>query len=96
VQFRPVWVECPGKELVPEGAKLGEGFCMPDAAVRRGRKGSRSDRSHDAASVFRSRLLPREVRFLGAEDEFSPDLLKDGFNCRDLAHTWCPTRIHPW
>jgi hypothetical protein len=27
-----------------------------------------------------------EAPFFGAEGEFWPDLLKEGFNCRDLAH----------
>jgi hypothetical protein len=30
-----------------------------------------------------------------AESQLSPYLLKEGFNCRDLPHTWCPSRIHP-
>jgi hypothetical protein len=44
---------------------------------------------------LRSRLAAKNAVY-GAENQFWPDLLKDGFNCRDLAHTWCPPRIHPW
>jgi hypothetical protein len=29
-----------------------------------------------------------------AENEISPDLLKEGFNCRHLAHTWFRPRNH--
>jgi len=33
----------------------------------------------------------RVKRFFGAENDFWPDLLKDGFICRDL----CPHGVHP-
>jgi hypothetical protein len=45
---------------------------------------------------FRSRPSPRLDARWCAENEFSRHLLKDGFNCRDLAHTGYKTRIHPW
>jgi hypothetical protein len=32
-----------------------------------------------------------QIAFSGAENEFSPDLLKDSFNCRDLS----PHGVHP-
>jgi hypothetical protein len=34
--------------------------------------------------LFCSRLLPRRAPFCGADRQFWPDLLKEGFNCRDL------------
>jgi len=78
VQFRAVWVERLGDELAPEGAEFCKGFFQSVAAVRRGGvKGCRTDRSHDAGPCF-------QIAFFGAEDEFSPDLLKEGFNCLDL------------
>ena len=84
VQFRPVGVERPVEELAPEGAELGEGLCRSAAACAPGRyagKGCRSDRCHDAACCFRSRPGAAWSAFFGAENEFWPDLLKDGFNC---------------
>jgi len=36
--------------------------------------------------------LGRVDALLGADNEFSLHLLKDGFNCRDLAPTWLPER----
>jgi hypothetical protein len=77
VQFRAVGVERLGDELAPEGAEFCEGFCQYVAAVRRGVKGCRTDRSHDAGPCS-------QIAFFGAENQFSPDLLKDSFNCRDL------------
>jgi hypothetical protein len=47
------------------------------------------------ARCFRMRLLPLDAH-LCAEIELWLDLLKVGFNCRDLPHTWCLTRIDPW
>jgi hypothetical protein len=38
-------------------------------------------------------VLPRKTPFFGVENEFSPDLLKDGFNCHDRAHTWWRTVV---
>jgi hypothetical protein len=32
----------------------------------------------------------------GAENKSWLDLLKEGFNCRDGAHTWCRSGNHPW
>jgi ATP-binding cassette ChvD family protein len=77
VQFRAVGIERPGDELAPEGAEFCQRFCQSVAAVRRGVKGCRTDRSHDAGPCFQN-------AFFGAENEFSPDLLKEGFNCLDL------------
>jgi len=77
VQFRAVWVERLGDELAPEGAEFCKGFFQSVAVVRRGGvKGCRTDRSHDAGPCS-------QIAFFGAEDEFSPDLLKDSFNCLD-------------
>src|SRR5204862_1144701 len=67
-----------GDELAPEGAEFCEGFFQSVAAVRRGVQGCRTDRSHDAGLVFKA-------PYSAPENEFSPDLLKDGFNCRDLS-----------
>ena len=39
VQFGPVRIECLGKELAPEGAKPGEGFCLSGAAGSPGCEG---------------------------------------------------------
>src|SRR3954451_1206938 len=77
VQCRAVGVERLGDELAPEGAEFCQRFCQSVAAVRRGVKRCRTDRSHDAGPCF-------QVAFFGAENEFSPDLLKDSYNCRDL------------
>ena len=52
MQFGPVGVERLGDELTPEGAEFGEGPCETVAAVRRGGKGCRSDRCHDAGPLF--------------------------------------------
>jgi hypothetical protein len=78
VQFRTVGMEGFGDELAPERTEFFEGFRQSVAAVRRGVKGCRTDRSHDASPCS-------QVAFFGAENEFSPDLLKDGYNCRDLS-----------
>ena len=53
MQFRPIGVESPGEELVPEGADLGEQAGLRDvAAACRG--GSEADvmACHDAALLF--------------------------------------------
>ena len=47
-------------------------------------------------SLVSIRGFAAETPFFGVLNDFWPDLLKVGFNCRDLAHTWCPPRIHPW
>ena len=95
VQFRPVGVERPGKELAPEATQLGERACRASAAVRRGGKGCRSDRCHDAGSPFSLAAFAALEAHFGAEVQLWPDLLKDSFNCRDSPHTWYPSRIHP-
>jgi hypothetical protein len=77
MQFRAVGVERLGHELAPESAELCQRFCQSGVSVSRGGKGCRTDRSHDAGPCFQD-------AFFGAENEFSPDLLKDSFNCRDL------------
>jgi hypothetical protein len=46
--------------------------------------------------LFLAHGLAGRTHVFSVEDEFSPDLLKDGFNCRDRARTWCRSRIHPW
>src|SRR2546429_3537195 len=84
VQFRPVGIERLGDELAPEGAEFCQRFCQSGACMRRGGKGCRTDRSHDAGPCF-------QIAFFGAENEFSPDLLKDSFNCRDLS----PHGVYP-
>jgi hypothetical protein len=94
MQFRPVGLERPGEEVTPEGAEFSEGFCRRAAARDRGGQGSRTDRCHDAASAFFIRGFSAKSAVFGAEDEFSPDLLKDGFNCRDSQHIWFRPRIH--
>jgi len=86
-------VERPGDELAPEGAEFGERPCC--TAGRRARERCRDDGSHDAASVFDRGFAAKNAVF-DAENEFWPDLLKDGFNCRDLTPTWYRSRIHPW
>jgi hypothetical protein len=70
MQFRPVGIERPGDELAPEGAKLGKGLCDTVAAVRRGGKGRRSDRCHDAASVFPLAACREERRFVALKTSF--------------------------
>ena len=95
MQFRAVGVERPGEEMLPESPEFSERPGVSVAAVRRGGKGRRSDRCHDAGLCFSSRLWPLGACFC-AENQFWPDLLKEGFNCRDLVHTWYRPRIHPW
>jgi hypothetical protein len=34
--------------------------------------------------LFSAAARPRETPFSGVENQFSPDLLKEGFNCPDL------------
>jgi hypothetical protein len=34
--------------------------------------------------------------FGGADRQFSPDLLKDSFNCHDWAQAWYRPRNDPW
>jgi hypothetical protein len=84
VQFRTVGIERPGYELAPEGAEFCQRFCQPWVCMHRGGKGSRTDRGHDAGPCFHD-------AFFGAETSFQLDLLKDGFNCRDLT----PDGDHP-
>ena len=82
VQFRPIGAECPGEELAQEGAEFCDGFCLSGAAVRRGVKRCRTDRSHDASLLcFHSRRRAARDAFFGAWNDLSPDSLKDGFNC---------------
>ena len=69
-------MERPGNKLAPEGAEFCQRLCQSIAAIRRDVKGCRTDRSHDAGPCF-------QIAFFGAENEFSPDLLKDSYNCRD-------------
>ncbi len=66
-----------GDELPPEGAEFRQRFHQSGVCVCRGGQRCRSDRSHDAGPCFQD-------AFFGAENQFSPDSLKEGFNCRDL------------
>src|SRR5260370_33775796 len=73
MQFRPVGVERPREEVLPERLEFSErqfserpGLSV--TAGRRGRKGWRSDGCHDAVSVLPSRPLPPGACF-GAENE---------------------------
>jgi hypothetical protein len=86
VQFGPVGVERLGEEGLPESAEFGEGLCNA-GSVGRGGKGCGSDRCHDAWPACFHRGFCRLGAFCRAGNEFWPDLLKEGFNCRDLAHT---------
>jgi hypothetical protein len=63
VKFRPVGAERLGGELAQEGAEFCEGFCLSGAAVRRGVKGCRTDRSHDAALVFKTPFSALKTSF---------------------------------
>src|SRR5882757_499501 len=95
VQFRPVGVERLGEELAPEGLETGKRGLSGVAGGRGGNRGRR-DGSHDAFSLFSFRGLCRAGRFLSVEHKSWLDLLKEAFNCRDRAHTWCRSSIHPW
>jgi hypothetical protein len=88
MQFRPVGIEGPDQELAPEAADRRKRLVLSVAASRRGGKGCRNDACHDVALLFFARLLPSRGACFAAGNEFSPDLLKEGFNCRDLGHTW--------
>jgi hypothetical protein len=85
VQFRSIGIEHFGEELAPECLELGKrgGFASA-ASDRSGERGGR-DGGHDAFSLFSRAAFAALERFFGAENEFWLDLLKDGFNCRDLA-----------
>ena len=91
MQFRPVGIEGPGKELPPEAADRGIRLVLSVTAGRRGGNGRGNDACqdtcHDVAPLFRARLLPPRCACFDAGNEFSPDLLKEGFNCRDPGHT---------
>jgi hypothetical protein len=77
VQFRAVRVERDGDEPAPEGAEFCQRSCQSGVRLSRGGKRCRTDRSHDAGPCSSN-------AFFGAENEFSPDSLKDSFNCLDL------------
>jgi hypothetical protein len=72
MQFRPVGVERLDEEVAPEGAEFGEGFCGRASAGGPDGEGSRCDRCHDAASVFRSRLFRAKRRFSALKTSFRP------------------------
>jgi hypothetical protein len=91
VQFRPVGVECPGEELAPEGAEFGDDLRKASAAGCGGGQGRA--RCHDTALLFVMRGSRAQNAVFDAENEISPDLLKDGFKCTDLARTWFRSRI---
>jgi hypothetical protein len=59
MQFRPVGVEGPDEELMPEMADFGENTRLPVAAGCRGGEGCRTDGCHDAALPFFARGLRR-------------------------------------
>jgi hypothetical protein len=85
VQFRPIGIEHFLEELTPECLQLGKQAGLAVAVLyRRGERGGR-DGGHDAFSLFSRAAFAALERFFGAENEFWPDLLKDGFNCPDLA-----------
>ena len=107
---RPAWRGRPGPVRAYSAVPAGRGRTpwRRTAARRRGfgerlgcpsrrsageGEGCRSDGCHDEALCF-LRGFCRGSAFCGADSEFWPDLLKEGFNCRDLAHTWCRSRIH--
>jgi hypothetical protein len=46
------------------------------------------------ALLFVMRGLPAQNAVFDAENEISPDLLKDRFNCYDLARVWFRPRNH--
>ena len=66
VQFRPVGAERLGDELAQEGAESCEGFCLSGAAICRGVKGCRTDRSHDAGLLFSLAAASRVKRLFSA------------------------------
>jgi hypothetical protein len=84
-------VECPGEELAPEDAEFGDNFRKTSAAGRGGGQGCA--RCHDAALLFIMRGFRAQNAVFDAENEISPDSLKEGFNCRHRPYTWFPSRI---
>jgi hypothetical protein len=96
MQFRPVGVEGAGEELTPEAANFGEQAGPSVVAGRRGGKGSRSDRCHNADLLFAGGFRRVRGAFSGGKGDIWPDLLKQGFNCSDPSHTWCRPRNDPW
>jgi hypothetical protein len=84
MQFRPVGVECPGEELAPESLEFADGVGLSVAAFRRG-EGYRADSRHDEPAFFVRRLLSHGALFWALAASFRRDLLKEGFNCPDLA-----------
>jgi hypothetical protein len=92
VQFRPIGIERPGEELAPEGAEFGDNLRKAGAAGPGSGQGRA--RCHDAALLFIMRGFRAQNAVFDAENEISPDSLKEGFNCRDLrAHGFDPVII---
>jgi hypothetical protein len=85
-------MECPGEELAPEVAEFGDNLRKAGAAGPGGGQGRA--RCHDAALLFVMRGFRAQNAVFDAENEISPDSLKEGFNCRDLPHTWFRSRNH--
>jgi hypothetical protein len=84
MEFRTVGIEGAGEELAAEGADFGEG-ARPSVADRRA-QGARCDARHDESCLFWP-LLSRKTLSGALTGSFERKLLKEGFNCRDLAHT---------
>src|ERR1700678_14243 len=95
MQFRPVGIEGPDEELTPEGNQPGERARASIAASCRGRDGGRGNGRHDESCLFPAASVTRSA-FLGADRQLWSYLLKDSFNCRDPARTWCRPRNDPW
>jgi hypothetical protein len=81
MQFRPVGIEGAGEELAPEGANSSKSMGRL-AAVGRGAEGCGREGYHDAPACLLAAYAAQSALF-GAESQLSPDLLKQGFNCRD-------------
>jgi hypothetical protein len=84
-------VERPREELAPEGAEFGDNLRRAGVAGRGGGQGRA--RCQDAALLFVMRGFRAQNAVFDAENEISPDSLKEGFNCRYPPHTWFPSRI---
>jgi hypothetical protein len=80
MQLRPIRVERPDQELPPKRSEFAKRAALPFSAFR-GVWKEICDGCHDAARLFSLAAQAAQEALPGAENEFSPDLLKQGFNC---------------
>jgi hypothetical protein len=83
MQFRPIGIESPVEELVPEGADVGEQTGFANASACRGGVWFWRDDCHDAALPFSRATSFAASAFFRRHRQFWRDLLKEGFNYHD-------------